>query len=75
MPRVTADDTVTIRVPKGTADKLRAATGQPFSRLMRWIAMALLEQYTAEGRTQLTDEGRDVGDRVRGILGEQNNGQ
>lgn len=49
MPRnsPTADETVTVRLPKGTAAKLRAATGQPFSTLMRGMALGLLGQYVA----------------------------
>lgn len=40
-----ADETVTVRMPKGTADQIRAATGQPFSRIVRWTMLALLERY------------------------------
>lgn len=50
MAKQKADETVTIRMPAGTADKLRAATGQPFSTLMRWTALALLEKHTGENR-------------------------
>lgn len=41
-----ADDTVTVRVPAGTADKVRAATGQNFSTVVRWMVLRLLENYT-----------------------------
>lgn len=46
--RDTADETVTVRVPKGTADKVRAATGQPFSTVVRWMVTQLLERKAAE---------------------------
>lgn len=52
MPRSSADkadDTVTVRVPKGTADKVRAATGQHFSTVVRWMVMQLLANMAAEG--------------------------
>jgi hypothetical protein len=52
MPRSSgnnADDTVTVRVPKGTADKVRAATGQPFSTVVRWMVMQLLQNMAGEG--------------------------
>lgn len=38
-----ADDTVTVRLPRGTAAKVRAATGQPFSTVVRWMVIQLLE--------------------------------
>jgi len=50
MKKSNADETVTVRVPKGTADKVRAATGQPFSRVVRWMVMQVLEKHAAEGR-------------------------
>lgn len=43
-----ADDTVTVRVPKGTADKVRAATGQPFSTVVRWMVMQLLRNMSGD---------------------------
>ena len=64
-PRQIADETVTVRLPAGTAAKLRAATGQPFSRLMRYVAIALLDQYS--GKQALTDTAHEVGDVVRGL--------
>jgi hypothetical protein len=51
MPRsasgaVKADETVTVRLPFGTAAKVRAATGQPFSTVVRWMVVQLLNRYT-----------------------------
>jgi len=43
-----ADETVTVRMPKGTADRIRAATGQPFSSLVRYIMLALLDRYESQ---------------------------
>jgi hypothetical protein len=45
MTKEKADETVTVRMPKGKAAQIRAATGQPFSRLVRWTMLALLEKY------------------------------
>ncbi len=50
MTKSNADETVTVRVPRGTADKVRAATGQPFSRVVRWMVNQLLEKHAAEGK-------------------------
>lgn len=65
MPKIPADETVTVRVPKGVPDRVRAATGQSFSRVVRWTVMALLERYEAEGKQQLTQEGQKIGNLVR----------
>lgn len=39
-----ADETVTVRLPYGTADKMRAASGQPFSKLIRFMCLSYLER-------------------------------
>lgn len=57
-----ADETVTVRLPLGTADKIRAATGQPFSRLVRWTMLALLEKHAGEQR--LADGANEIADIV-----------
>lgn len=44
-PESRADETVTVRIPRGTADKVRAATGQPFSTVVRWMVVQLLNNY------------------------------
>lgn len=44
-----ADETVTVRLPQGTAAKVRAATGQPFSTVVRWMVTQLLNNMAAEG--------------------------
>lgn len=60
--RLTADETVTVRLPQGTAARLRAATGQPFSRLMRFLAMEMLKKYetAADAKAQLRSEAASV---------------
>lgn len=45
-----ADQTHTIRLPKGMGSRLKAATGQPLSFLFRCMAIALLQKYEAEGK-------------------------
>jgi hypothetical protein len=45
-----ADECVTVRLPAGVKDQLRAATGQPVSRYLRLLAMATLEQRKAQRR-------------------------
>lgn len=64
-PKLVADETVTVRLPKGVAQRLKAASGQPFSRLVRYMCIALLEQYERTGAQALTDTAHEVGDVVR----------
>lgn len=75
-PKLVADETVTVRLPAGLANRLRAASGQPFSRLVRYMCIALLEQYERTGRQDLTDTAHEVGDvvRQRAASGELPNG-
>jgi len=44
MPAANADQCVTVRLPRGVADELRAATNTPISRLLRAMAMELLKR-------------------------------
>lgn len=57
MPRTkpTSDETITVRLPAGTADKLRAATGQKFSTLVRAMCLGLLDQYSTPPTTEPID--------------------
>jgi hypothetical protein len=60
-----ADDTVTVRVPAGTADKVRAATGQNFSTVVRWMVLRLLENYSTPANVKeqtREDVQRSIGD-------------
>lgn len=43
-----ADETVTVRLPYGTAAKVRAATGQPFSTIVRWMVVQLLAKHSTD---------------------------
>jgi hypothetical protein len=43
-----ADQCVTVRLPHGARDELVAATGQPFSRIVRFMVMELLSRKRAE---------------------------
>jgi hypothetical protein len=43
-----AGETVSIRVPRGLPARLTAATGVPFSKLMRIVAMGMEQRYAAE---------------------------
>lgn len=53
-----ADSTHTIRLPRGTAARLRAATGQPLSSLVRLLCLELLAKYDAEGAQHLPSKAR-----------------
>ena len=48
MPNPRASKVISIRMPEGAVEELRAATGQKFSTLARWVLMALLEKKRAE---------------------------
>lgn len=63
-PKVRADETVSVRLPSGTAAKIRAATGQPFSRLVRWTMLALLEKH--KDAAALSDGANELRDIVNG---------
>lgn len=52
-----AGRTISVRMPAGTVEELRAATGQPFSKLVRYTMLAYLERLRLERRTR---EGRDI---------------
>jgi len=51
MPKQNADQCVTVRLPQGVADELRARTGRPISTLLRLMAVELLnrERSKAQG--------------------------
>lgn len=70
MSRQNADETVTVRMPAGTADKLRAITGQPFSRLVRFTMLALLDKYQREGRAGDNAKAEIAGD-IAAVIKEQ----
>lgn len=70
----TADQTVTVRLPAGMRDRVVAATGQPFSRIVRFICTQIVQQREAEiaasgnaappdVRTQIMDS---IGDTIAG---------
>lgn len=69
MARENADETVTVRLPKGAARKLVAATGQPFSRIVRFIVMQMLSNYEAQGRLE-SNAKADLQDDVALAVGE-----
>lgn len=54
-----AGRTISIRMPEGSVEALRAATGTPFSTLVRFIMLAYLERLKAERRMTAGQEQRD----------------
>lgn len=66
-----ADETVTVRLPYGTAAKVRAATGQPFSRVVRWMVNALLTKHASEGGGNKLAEGHEA---VAAVVNETSSG-
>lgn len=72
----TAGETVSVRVPKGLPDKLRAATGLPFSTLVRLTMNAYLERLTAERRLGEAKAARQQAARdIRDIVNKQELGE
>lgn len=72
MAKENADETVTVRLPKGAAKKLVAATGQPFSRIVRYVVMQMLANYEAAGKLDVNAKAElreDVAEAVRGATG------
>ena len=45
-----AGRTISIRIPDGVPEEIKAATGMPFSTLVRTITIAALERYRQERR-------------------------
>lgn len=62
-----AGKTISIRMPEGTVEELRAATGQPFGTLVRFIMLAYLERLRSERRTK---EGRNMSNTAASELAE-----
>ena len=62
-----AGRTISVRMPAGTVEELRAATGQPFSTLVRFIMLAYLERLRIERRTK---EGTAMSNQVASELAE-----
>lgn len=50
MPKQLADEMVSVRLPKGLKQQIKAATGQPLSRLVRILLLAYRDKMVAEGR-------------------------
>jgi hypothetical protein len=45
-----AGRTISVRMPEGTVEEIRAATGQPFGTLVRFVMLAYLERLRQERR-------------------------
>lgn len=56
-----AGKTISVRMPAGTVEELKAATGQPFSRLVRYTMLAYLERLRIERRNR---EGAELQDKA-----------
>jgi hypothetical protein len=52
-----ATETVTVRLPKGMSSKLRAATGIPFSTLVRQMCEQLLKKHIEPSMASKEDNG------------------
>jgi hypothetical protein len=70
---MSAGETVSVRVPKGLPARIRAASGMPFSTIVRLVMLALDERYRLERDAGLpVDQVKaDVKQSVSAVLGEQ----
>lgn len=59
---MSAGETVSIRVPPGAKEELKAATGLPFSTVVRHIIMAMLAYYRQERKEH---EAKKLGDEAK----------
>lgn len=59
-----AGRTVSVRMPEGAIERLKAATGVPFSTLVRWTMMALLEKKDMDRAAVLNNTANEVRDVV-----------
>lgn len=50
------EETITVRVPKGMSEKVRAATGRKISPLVRQLLEGVLRQYEERARKDQSDD-------------------
>lgn len=62
-----ADRVVSIRVPADLPEKMRALTGQPFSKIVRFMLVAF---YEAEKAKKLAEGGPDINTELRQNISE-----
>lgn len=55
MSEDSTDEIISVRLPRGTANKIRAASGQPLSRFVRWMLTSYLELQNSKS-TSLADQ-------------------
>jgi hypothetical protein len=51
-----SEETKSLRLPRGTAAKIRMLTGQPFSTFMRCMALNVIEKYEADAAAKKAKE-------------------
>lgn len=60
MPKGEDTVPVSIRMPRNAVDRLKAATGMPFSTLARYVLMALLRKAEAKNAQQVNDVAGEI---------------
>lgn len=66
-----AGRTISVRMPEGTVEEIRAATGQPFGTLVRFVMLAYLERLRQERRLKEGDNLKEQAARdIRDIVNE-----
>lgn len=64
-----AGRTISIRMPEGTVEELKALTGQPFSTLVRFAMLAYLERCRRERKGRDAPQERlDVAAEIREVV-------
>ncbi len=66
MSKRTASETVTVRLYPGQADKVRAATGQNFSTVVRWLCDNIIAKYAGQDIHRRNEGAAEVAEMVAG---------
>jgi hypothetical protein len=51
-----SEETKSIRLPRGTAAKIKLLTGQPFSTFMRCMALNVIDKFEADAAAKKAQE-------------------
>lgn len=66
-----ADQIVTVRLPRGVADRLRAVTGVPISTLVRTVLVKLLASEEAKIRAGGQSQSQHIEHQIKDIVDEE----
>ena len=67
-----ADQIITVRLPRGVADRLRAVTGVPISTLVRTVLVKLLASEEAKIRAGGQPQSQQIEHQIKDIVDKEN---